>query len=117
MAISALLDQTLTLQRQAISRDGSGGAVRTYATLLANIACAVSPAGASVVSDYARRDVIVTYHVFTTADLDTLVAGGARLGDRFTDGTKSYLVKAVKKSANAMVSSEPLYQIDCELVD
>jgi hypothetical protein len=117
MSISSLLDQSLTLQRQTISRDGSGAAVRTYATLLANVPCAISPAGASVVADYARRDVIVTYTIYTTADLDTLVSGGARLGDRLTDGTKSYLVKAVKKSANALVSSEPLYQIDCELID
>ena len=50
-------------------------------------------------------------------EIEPLVAGGARLGDRFTDGTKSYLVKTVKKSANALVSAEPLYQVDCELVD
>ena len=117
MSISALLDQTLNLQRQTISRDASGAAVRTYSTLLANIACAVSPAGASVVADYARLDVIVTYSIYTTADLDTLVTNGARLGDRLTDGTKYYLVKAVKKSANALVTSEPLYQVDCELID
>lgn len=117
MSISALLDQTLTMQRQTITRDGSGAAVRTFATILANVACAVSPAGASVVSDYARRDVVVTYHVFTSADLDTLVTGGARIGDRLTDGARVYLVKAVKKSANSLVSAEPLYQLDCELID
>ncbi len=115
--MSVLLDQSLSLQRQTISRDGSGAAVRTFATVLANVACAVSPAGASVVSDYARRDVIVTYHVFTNSDLDTLVAGGAKLGDRLTDGTRVYLVKAVKKSANSIVSAEALYQLDCELID
>jgi hypothetical protein len=117
MSISALLDQSLTLQRQAISRDSSGAAVRTFATILANVACAVGPASAAIVADYARRDVIVTYHVFTSADLDTLVSGGANIGDRLTDGTRYYLVKAVLKSANSLVSAEPLYQLDCELID
>ena len=116
MSMSALLDQSLTLQRQTITRDGSGGSIRTFATILANVACAVAPASAAIVSDYARRDMIVTYHVYTTSDLDTLVAGGAMLGDLVTDGTRNYLVKAVKKSANSLVSAEPLYQLDCELI-
>ena len=117
MSISALLDRSLTLQRQTITRDGSGAAVRGFATILANVACAVAPASAAIVSDYAHRDMIVTYHVYITADLDTLVSGGAKLGDRLTDGTRIYLVKAVKKSANGLVSAEPLYQLDCELMD
>ncbi len=117
MSLGALLDQSLSLQRQTITADGSGAAVRTFATMLANVACAIAPASAAITADYARRDMIVTYHVYTTADLDTLVSGGAKLGDRFTDGTRYYLVKAVLKSANSLVSAEPLYQLDCELID
>ena len=45
------------------------------------------PASASIAADYARRDMVVDSHVYTTADLDTLIPGGVRLGDRFTDGT------------------------------
>jgi len=75
----------------------------------------VSPASASVVADYARRDLVVNYHVYTTTDLDTAVAGGVGLTDRLTDGTRYYLVKAVLKSANQLVTSEILYQLDCEL--
>lgn len=114
MSLSTLLDQILTLQRQAITRDASGGAVRAFADLLKTVPCAVSPASAKVVSDYARRDMIVDHHVYTTADLDTLIPSGVRLGDRFTDGTIFYLVKAVKKSANKQVSTEAVYEIDCE---
>jgi hypothetical protein len=114
MSLTALLDRTMNLERQATSADGSGGTVRTFAAILSNIPCAVTPAAASVVADYARLDMIVNYTLYTTADLDTVVTGGAQLGDRFTDGSVYYLVKAVKKSANALITSEPLYEIDCE---
>jgi hypothetical protein len=114
MSLSTLLDQRLSIQRQSITPDPSGGAGRSFSTLLGNIPCAVAPAKTSVVADYARRDLVVDYHVYTTADLDSLISGGLGLRDRLTDGTVFYLVKAVKKSANAMVSSEVVYQIDCE---
>jgi hypothetical protein len=112
--ISSLLDQRLSLQRQTITPDASGGSTRAFNTLLNNVACAVAPASASIAADYARRDMVVDSQVYTTADLDSLVSGGVQLGDRFTDGSANYLVKAVKKSANSAVTSEVLYEVDCE---
>jgi hypothetical protein len=115
MSLTALLDRKLTLERQTVTPDGSGGSERSFSTILSNLPCAVSPAAASVVADYARLDMIVDYTVYTTADLDTLIAGGVELGDRFADGSVHYLIKTVKKSANAAITSELLYQLDCEL--
>jgi hypothetical protein len=114
MSFSTLLDQRLSIQRQTITPDPSGGAGRSFSTLLSSVPCAVAPASAAIAADYARRDLVVDYHVYTTADLDSLIPGGLGLRDRLTDRTVFYLVKAVKKSANAMVSSEVVYQIDCE---
>ena len=114
MSLTALLDQSLNVERQTVSADASGGSVRTFAVVLNRVPCAVAPASASVVSDYARRDMIVDYTVYTTADLDTLLPGGVNLGDRLTDGIVYYLVKTVKKSANAQITNELLYQLDCE---
>jgi hypothetical protein len=114
MSLTALLDRTLTLERQVVAADASGGATRTFSALLTNVPCAVAPASASVVADYARLDMIVDYHVYTTLDLDAAIPGGAKLGDRFTDGSVHYLVKVVKKSANAQITSAVLYQLDCE---
>jgi hypothetical protein len=115
MSLSTLLDQRLAIQRQQVTSDASGGAARTFATLLSNVPFSISPASAAVTADYARRDMIVNHRAYTTADLDTILAGGLRLGDRLTDGSVFYLVKAVKKSANAMVTSEALYEVDCEM--
>ena len=115
MSFSALLDRNLSVERPAVTPDASGGSVRTYTGILAGIPCAVSPASASIVADYARLDMIVNYTIYTTADLDAAVSGGVQLGDRFVDGSTYYLVKAVKKSANALITPEPLYRIDCEL--
>ena len=114
MSISALLDQRLSIQRQQVTPDASGGAARTFTTLLSNVPFSIAPASAAVTADYARRDMIVDHRAYTTADLDAILAGGLRLGDRLTDGTVFYLVKAVKKSANAMVTSDVLYEVDCE---
>jgi hypothetical protein len=113
MSLTALLDQTLTIERQTVTLDNSGGSTRSFSTVLSNVPCAVAPARATVVADYARRDMVVDHHVYTTSGLDTLVPGGVKLGDRLTDGSVYYLVKAVKKSANKLITTEPLYQLDC----
>jgi hypothetical protein len=115
MSLSALLNEKLDLQRPTVSADGSGGTIRTYATVAAAVLCSVSPASSSVSADYARRDMIVNCSIYTTANLDVLIPGGVRLGDRLTDGSVFYLVKGVRKSANAVVTTEVLYQLDCEL--
>ena len=115
MSLTALLDQTLNLERQSVTADASGGSVRSFSAVLTNVPCAVAPASASVIADYARRDMLVNYHVYTTSDLDTLVPGGVKLGDRLTNGSIYYVVKDVKKSANKQITSELLYQLDCEL--
>ena len=114
MSLTALLDQSLTLERQTVSADGSGGSMRSFSPILTGIPCMTQPATAKVVADYARLDMIVNYQVYTTTDLDTVVSGGVKLGDRFTDGSVYYLVKAVKKSADAKITNEVLYQMDCE---
>jgi head-tail adaptor len=114
MSLSSLLDQKLTLQRQSLTRDASGGLVRSFTQLSADIPATVAPASAKVVTDYARRDMIVDHHIYTTTDLDAAVAGGVRLGDRLTDGVSFYLVKAVKRTANKVISSEVVYEMDCE---
>lgn len=116
MSLGALLDQVLTIERPAVAADSSGGTTRTFAAVLTGVACAVSPATAAVVADYARRDMRVDYSIFTTVDLDAVVSGGIRLGDRLTDGSVRYLLKSVKKSANKLVTAEVLYQLDCELL-
>jgi hypothetical protein len=114
MSFAALLDQKLNLERQTVTPDGSGGSSRSYSAIASNVPCAVSPASASVVADYARLDMLVNYSVYTTTDLDALT-GGVIVGDRLTNGSVYYLVKAVKKSANAVIATEILYQLDCEL--
>ena len=114
MSLTALLDQTMNLERQTATADASGGTVRTFAAVLSSVPCATAPASALVVADYARRDMLVDYHVYTTADLDSLIPGGAKLGDRFTNGSVHYLVKSVMKNANAQITAEVLYQLDCE---
>jgi hypothetical protein len=114
MSLTSLLDQSLALERQTVSADGSGGSVRTFAQIAGAIPCMTEPAGARVVADYARLDMLVDYHVYTTANLDTLVSGGVRLGDRLGNGSVYYLIKAVRKSGNAQITDEALYQLDCE---
>ena len=113
MSVSILLDQNLDIQRQVVTPDASGGAVRSFGTLLSGVACSIAPASASIAADYARRDMIVNYKVYTTANLDVL-PGGLQLGDRLSDGVAVYLVKGVLKSANQAVSSEVLFEILCE---
>lgn len=117
MSISALLDQSLTLQRPTVTSDASGGSVRAFNAILNNIPCAVSPASAAIAADYARRDMVVNYRIYTNLDLDSAVSGGVQLGDRLTDGSHYYLVKAVKRSANALVTAEVLFEIDCERIN
>ena len=114
MSLTALLDRSLTIERQTATADARGGTVLTFAAIATNVPCAISPASASVTTDYARRDMIVDHHVYTTANLDAILPNGLQLGDRFSDGSAHYLVKAVKKNANAQITGEVLYEADCE---
>jgi hypothetical protein len=117
MSLSSLLDQKLTLQRAAITQDASGGTTRTFANILADIPCLPEPAAASVIADYARRDMLVNYTVYTTADLDSLITGGVKINDRLTDGGPVYyVIKTSRKNANSQISNEVLYQLDCEKI-
>jgi len=114
MSLTALLDQLLAYERPTISADASGGTTRAFAQLLPAVPCSVAPATAKVVADYARLDMLVNHHVYTTADLDALLPGGPKLNDRLSAAGVHFLVRAVKKSANAQITSEVLYQLECE---
>lgn len=112
MSVALLLDRRLTLQRATAAPDASGGSTRTFANLI-GLPCSVQAVSSKVAADYARRDLVVDHHVFTNVDLDSAISGGVRLGDRLTDGIAVYLVQGVLKSANANVTADIIFQLDC----
>jgi len=117
MSLSSLMNVKLTLQRATTTSDASGGTTRSFTDLLADIPCLADPATTKVIADYARRDMLVNYSVYTTTDLDALLpTGGVKINDRFTDGSLFYVVKASRKNANLQISNEVLYQMDCERI-
>ena len=106
----------MNLERATITPDASGGSSRTFTQILASIPVFVEPATTKVIADYARRDMLVNYTLYTTADLDALISGGVKINDRFVDGSVHYVVKASRKNSNLQVSNEVLYQLDCERI-
>lgn len=115
MSLSSLLDQTMNLERATVTPDACGGSSRAYTQILAGIPVLAEPASTKTITDYARRDMLVNYSVYTTTDLDALLpAGGVKINDRLTDGSIYYVVKASRRNANLQISSEVLYQLDCE---
>ena len=58
---------------------------------------------------------MAVYSVFNF-DSDPRSTGGVKLGDQFKDAATGfvYVVKAVDRDYNAMISSLPLYKIACK---
>ena len=68
MIFDLLMPSSLTVQRQTVSPDAAGGAMRTWADrtdLPASIACRIEPAGWHVARQFARDDATVIYEVYT----------------------------------------------------
>lgn len=112
---SSLMDQLVSVQRATVTQDAGGGEVQAFADVATNVTASVQSLNARTVSDYARRDIRVTNAIYSTYDFDTRLSGGLATGDRIidADGIK-YVVVAVNKDRNRIISPEPLYKIICE---
>lgn len=109
---SALLDQVVSIERQTPATDSAGGTTRTFAVALSNIPAAIQPASSRIVESFARRSISVDTMIYTTTDLNALLAGGLKAGDRIVDANSTkYVVQGVKKQLNQVLSTEPLYEI------
>lgn len=111
----ALLDQNLAYQRSIPAPDGGGGATRTWATKIAAMPCSVQSASSRTVYDFAQRGIQINRAIYTTSDLDALLAGGPGVGDRIVGlNGMYYIVQGSNRDQNLMISSEPIYRLDCQ---
>lgn len=120
--IATLLTYSFTLQRSVQTQDASGGVSRTWSDVLQNVPLSVQPASARTVTNYAIRQQVVSHKLYTNIDMDAAASllggtvGGAKIGDRWSDGAGNYyLVKDYYKRFNPAITPEPLCVTDCEL--
>lgn len=106
------MDQAISIRRPTLTQDAGGGTIRTLATVLTGVQCAIQSASAREQEDYMRRGIMCDNTLYCVADLDSLLSGGIKIGDIVVDQFNvNYAVTAFRKELNGIISSEPLYQV------
>lgn len=72
MSISSMLNKTITVQRPVITKDTSGGSIRTYAALsgVTNVPAAIQPLNDMERQKYAARQIYQSHIIFVDQDYD-----------------------------------------------
>jgi len=65
MSITAMMRETALVETPTESRDGLGGAARTWTTRHAALPVAIQPLSSRVRSEFARINVRATHHAYT----------------------------------------------------
>lgn len=113
---SFLIDQTLAYQQQSVVADAGGGAIQSWATVIAAVPVAIQPPSTKIVNQFLQRQIEISFAIYTTMELQTLVPGGIVAGDRLTDGTKWYRIEGWRRDQNFVLSDEPLYCLPCSVL-
>jgi len=110
-----LIDQVLPYQRSTNTPDGAGGSTQGWTQIIAAVPVSIQPATSTDILRFAQRGIKVDFKIYTTLDLNALLSGGIRIGDRFAAPSNVYyVVRDYKRDQNFNLSSEPLYCIGCE---
>ena len=87
MSLFLLCPGQITVERAAVSTDATGGIVRQWQTVAANIPATILTLRASANAGMNRRGIVTTHLIISPANPT------ARIGDRVSDGTYWYLVR------------------------
>jgi hypothetical protein len=113
----ALLDQTVAYQRSTPAPDGGGGVTRTWVTKIAGMICSIQSARSDTVYWFQQRGIRIDWSVYTTVDINAILGSPATPGDRLlTSSGSNLVVMGVKRDQNFVISPEPIYQLDCQLL-
>jgi hypothetical protein len=120
MAIADFLDRQMSVQRETVTASATGGAIRTYATIVPSLAVAVAPASDVVVAAYAQRKMKVDYTIWTSLPAAAVPANGSGrpgflLNDKLVDAAdgRTYVIQACELFRNANVGEESIYEMHC----
>ena len=84
-----------TLQRQAVTKDASGGMVHSYANVSGSVdlPCDIQPASGRVRDQYMQRNLAVTHTMYFPDDVTVLP------GDRLTASGRTFLFQGKRPPA------------------
>ena len=102
MALTDVLDKTLSLKRAAFAKAADGSPVISFGTGTP-YACAKWPASSKVVADYAQRNFLAEYEVCTAVDISPLV------NDILIIDGLTYTVIGYQRFENAAISDQKVY--------
>lgn len=111
---STLIDQTANVERQTVGVDASGGTTKTFAAVITGVPVSIQPMKSQTIEEYMRRAINVDTTVYTTMDLNAMLSGGLKSGDRFNADGIYFIIYGVRKKLNLVLSPEPLYEVACK---
>jgi hypothetical protein len=87
MSLFSLCTGQISVQRATVATDATGGVVRQWQTVAANIPATILTLRASANTNMDRRGILTTHLIILPEN------PAARVGDRVSDGTDWYLVR------------------------
>lgn len=108
MSLQSLLSSdSATLERPTITKDSSGGSVRSWTTVDSDVAGRIEDLSAKDQLAYMQKSMVVT-HYFTTQN------GNGRNGDRWLTSDSRYLLIQGSMKVRGMGGIDTYYEYQCE---
>lgn len=99
------LDKIMVIQSRGTAKDSVGAVTSVWSNRLTGVACAVWPASAKTVNDYARRDITAQYEIATAVDVS------ASANDRVVVDGRTHIVVGYERFENATLTTSKLYLV------
>ncbi len=93
MSLRSMCRSRVTVQRQTVTKDASGGMVQTYADLYTDRACDIQPASGRVREQYMQQNLAVSHTIYL-ADAITILPG-----DRLVSNGHTFLFQGLRPAA------------------
>lgn len=87
MSLLSLCNKAVTVSRATVTASGLGAQSKTWATAYAGVSACIQPVSGRQAELMAKREMHVSHVVYTPTTI------ALQVGDKITDGTKTYLVQ------------------------
>jgi head-tail adaptor len=111
----------VNIQVGVTTKDASGGNVPSWTTVLAKQPALIRPVSAKLATQYAQRQIDVSFSVLFATNIGAQISGGITTNHRIivassTDGTTGLIYKVEGfDPAPLLLSQQPSFRCDCSL--
>lgn len=106
----------VNIQVGITTKDASGGNVPSWVTVLATQPALVRPVSARLATQYAQRQITVSYSVLFATNINAQIPGGITTNHRIQDTATGWIYKVEGfDPAPLLLSQQQSFRVDCSL--